>query len=373
MTPPLRIGLVGCGAIAQIMHIPYLCDYEQFELVALADNYQPVLDAVADRYQITRRYTNWNDLLANEDIDAVVICHGGSHHDSIIAALQAGKHVLTEKPVGWNVREVREVADKVTQSDRVVQVAYHKRYDPGFRYAREQVQKIKDLGFVRITVLHPPDEMGHSPHRIRLGNGRVKEGHIDVISWDEQVRNQLQGLTGGDLAPLVDEALGNRKGDNRLRLGYGILTVSLIHQIYSLFGFLGQPERVISTEIWRDGLSIHALIAYPNQVRCSLDWHFLSHLKDYREEYAFYGNHERVILQLPSPYLRNFPSPVIVQGGNGELAWEKKITVSYDEAFRNELLAFYDNVTEKKQPETTVAEALQHIEFTQQLIDAVRG
>jgi hypothetical protein len=107
-------------------------------------------------------------------------------------------------------------------------------------------------------------------------------------------------------------------------------------------------------------------------VRCSLDWHFLSHLKDYREEYAFYGNHERVIFQLPSPYLRNFPSPVIVQGGDGELAWEKKITVSYDEAFRDELLAFYDNVTEKKQPETTVAEALQHIEFTQQLIDAVR-
>jgi hypothetical protein len=78
------------------------------------------------------------------------------------------------------------------------------------------------------------------------------------------------------------------------------------------------------------------------------------------------------MLQLPSPYLRNFPSPVIVQGGEGELAWEKKITVSYDEAFRNELLEFHDNVTKKKQPETTVAEALQHMEFTQQLIDAVR-
>ena len=152
MDSPLRIGLIGCGAIAQIMHIPYLCDHEQFELVALADNYQPVLDAVADLYQITNRYTDWNDMLANDDIDAVVICHGGSHHDSIIAALAAGKHILTEKPVGWNVREVREVAEKVAQSDRIVQVAYHKRYDPGFRYTREQVQKIKDLGFVRSEI-----------------------------------------------------------------------------------------------------------------------------------------------------------------------------------------------------------------------------
>lgn len=374
MTSPLRVGVIGCGAVAQIMHIPYLCDYdEHFEVVALADIYKPVLDAVGDRYQVARRYTDWQDLLANDDIDAVVIAHGGSHRDSIIAALDAGKHVFTEKPLTWNLREAEEVAERVAQSDRIVQVAYHKRYDPGFRYAREQVKKMDDLGFVRITVLHPPDEMGHSPFRIRLGEGRVKEDHIDPISWDEQVRNGLQGLAGGDLAPLVDEALGDaRKGDNRLRLGYGIIVVSIIHQVYSMFGFLGKPERVISTDIWREGFSIHALIEYPNQVRCTIDWHFLAELKDYREEYAFYGNGQRVALQLPSPYLKNFPSPVIVQGGEGELAWEKKVVVSYDEAFRNELLAFHHCVTENKQPETTVAEAVEHMAFIQQLIDAVR-
>jgi len=60
-------------------------------------------------------------------------------------------------------------------------------------------------------------------------------------------------------------------------------------------------------------------------------------LKDYREEYLFVGAYDRVAMQLPSPYFKSFPSPVVVQGGEGELAWEKRITVSYEEAFKNEL------------------------------------
>ncbi len=367
---PLRVGLVGCGAIAQIMHIPYLMDYEQFDLVALADASQPVLDAVANRYKIQHRYTDWRELMAREDIEAVVLCHSGSHKDTILAALDAQKHVFTEKPITWGVGEAVEVMRRVASSDRVVMVGYHKRYDPAFQYAREQVQKMKDLGLARITVLHPPNEMGLSPHRLRLGGGRVMDGHIDVVSWEEQVSSQLAAFTTGDLAPMVDEALGSRKDDPRLRLAYGILTVSMIHQIYMLYGFLGKPERVIHTEVWRDGLSIQALLHYPNNVRCTIDWHFLSHVKDYQEEYAFYGNHDRVILRFPSPYLKNAPSPVIVQGGDGELAWEKKVIVSYDEAFRNELLAFYDSVRHRKLHHSPVTEAVDHMMTIQHIIDA---
>jgi hypothetical protein len=73
---------------------------------------------------------------------------------------------------------------------------------------------------------------------------------------------------------------------------------------------------------------------------------------------------------MPSPYFRNFPSPVTVQGHDGELAWEKRIVVSYEEAFRNELLAFYDNVREQRQPVSSVEDALKHARFIQQIIDA---
>jgi predicted dehydrogenase len=373
MSGPLRIGIIGCGAIAQLSHIPCLLDYgELFSLVAVSDVSSSLLNAVADRHRIADRCRNPDDLLARKDIAAVVICHSGSHHATIMKAVEAGKHVFVEKPVGWNLREVEEVAARVGRSDRIVQVGYHKLYDPGFAYARSEVQKIPDLAFARITVLHPTNELGLSPHRIRRGGGMIVEGHVDPGSWERQVSMQREAFTGGAVKPLVDEALGSRKDDPRLRLAYGHLTLSLIHQVYMMFGFLGEPQRVVSAEIWREGMSIHVVVEYPGDRRCTLDWHFLSHLKDYREEYAFYGNFRRVTMLLPSPYFLHFPSPVTVQGGEGELAWEKKVVVSYEEAFRNELLAFHANVSEGRRPATTVDDALKHSRFIQEVIDSAR-
>lgn len=373
MADLLRVGVIGCGAIAQIMHIPHIVEYDEyFKLIALADVDRPTLEAVGDHYGVANRFTNYHQLLARDDVDAVVICHGGSHRDSVIAALDANKHVLVEKPLTWNLREAEDVAARAAQSDRTVQIGYHKLYDPGFTYAREQLRQMRDLGFVRITVLHPANELGFSPHRIRRGNGKIIEGHVDPGTLEFQHDAQLRAFATGEIAALVDEALGARKDDARMRLGYGIICSSIIHQIYTLYGFLGEPKRVVNADIWREGFSIHALIEYSSDLQVTLDWHFLSNLKDYREEYAFFGNYERVMLQFPSPYFRNFPSPVMVQGGEGELAWEKRVTVSYEEAFRNEMLAFYDNVRQNKTPVSSVSDALTHTRFIQQLIDAVK-
>lgn len=369
----LRMGLIGCGAIGQLAHIPHLVRYdEKFELVALSDVHRPTLDAVADHYHIAGRHTDWRELVARQDVDAVVICHNGSHRDSSIGALQAGKHVFVEKPLGWNVREAQEVAAVAAKSGRVMQMAYHKLHDPAFAYAKEQLHKMQDVGFGRITVLHPANELGLSPHRIRRGNGVAQEGHTDTGSWQQQVKGQLQAFAYGEMEGLVDEALGARKSNKALRLAYGVLNSSIIHQIYTLFGFLGAPSRVVNGSVWREGLSIHVLIEYPNNLRVSLDWHFLQDLKDYREEYAFFGNHDRVMIQLPSPYFLHVPSPVIVQGHDGELAWEKRIIVNYEEAFANELLAFYDNVQAGRKPALcSIDDAVAHAQFIQQMIDAV--
>jgi len=368
---PLRVGIIGCGAIAQLSHIPYITDDEKFELVALADMNESLLNEVANRYKIPHRYVDYKGLHARDDIDAVIICHSGTHYESILAAISAEKHIFTEKPVAWNLREIEEIAERVANYDKIVQVGYHKLYDPAFPYAKEQVDKMHDIGYVRITVLHPANELGLSPHRIRRGNGVIEEGHVDPGTWKHQISMQREAVAGGIHAPLVDEALGDRKNNPHLRLAYGTLAQSMVHQIYMMYGFLGEPERVVNADIWREGMSIHILVAYPGDLRCSLDWHFLSHLKDYREEYNFYGNFDRVTLRFPSPYFLHFPSPVIIQGCQGELTWEKKVIVSYEEAFRNELRAFYENIQSNQEPKTTVSDALKHIQFVYQVIDAL--
>ena len=369
---PISVGVIGCGTIAQISHIPNLIsDGDRFQILALSDMNAELLADVADHYHISDRYLDYRELLDREDVEAVVVCHSGSHRDTVLAALESNKDVFVEKPLAWNLREAQDIARAARESDRIVQVGYHKLYDPAFPVVKRYVDEMEDLGFVRITVLHPTNELGFSPYRIRQGGGKVLEGHVEPGSWDHQLQIQREGLTGGDLSRLVDEALGGRKDDLSLRQCYGNVVISLIHNIYMMFGFLGPPRRLRSADYWRDGMSIHLLVEYSNDLCCSLDWHYLSHLKDYREEYSFYGNRQRVSLQFPCPYFLHFPSPVTIQGGEGELAWEKRIVVSYDEAFRCELRAFHENVTNRHAPLTGVAEALEHMSFVQEIINVI--
>ena len=94
MREPIGIGVIGTGLIAQTSHIPYILDdAERFELLALSDINESLLAEVADRHRVESRYADYRALLDREDIEAVVICHGGSHHDSVMAALE------TEKPL----------------------------------------------------------------------------------------------------------------------------------------------------------------------------------------------------------------------------------------------------------------------------------
>jgi len=370
VSKPIRIGVIGAGTIAQISHIPYILDDERrFTLAAIADLNEELLKDVADHYHIDERYSDAQALLDREDIDAVIICHSGSHHDSVLAALERGKDILVEKPLAWNVREAEEIVKRVKQSDRIVQMGYHKLYDPAFEVAKKQVETIEDLGYVRIAVLHPVAEHYFSHLRVRRGGGLIQEGHKEPGSWREQLDGFLQGLSGGALESLVDEVLGERKDDRRLRQFLGTLNGSLIHSIYMMFGFLGEPARVRSVQLWRDTMSMQILAEYSPELCCCLEWHHLPYLKDYREEYAFYGNRSRVSLHFPAPYFLHFPTPIVVQGGEGEQSWEKRILVSYDEAYRRELREFHRCVLERRQPLANVEDALKHTRFIQQVID----
>jgi predicted dehydrogenase len=367
----ISVGVIGAGTIAQLSHIPYLQDDDdRFELLAVADTNEALLDEVADRFHVPSRYTDYRRMLGRQDIESVVICHSGSHRDSVLAALEAGKDILVEKPLAWNVREVGEIAARAAASDRIVQLGYHKLYDPAFAAAKDEVRKIDDLGYARIAVLHPSAELNYTHARIRKGGGRIQEGYREPAGWDEQVAAQRAALASGPLAPLTDEALGDRRSDPAMRQFLGTLNISLIHSIYVMFGFLGKPARVRSVQLWRDTMSMQILVEYGPKLCCCLEWHHLPYLKDHREEFTFYGNRVRVSLEMPSAYLLNFPSPLTVTRSDGDRTWETRTVVSYEEAYRRELRDFHRCVVERRQPLAGVEDAVRHARFIQEVIDA---
>jgi predicted dehydrogenase len=129
----LRIAVVGGGIGTQ--HIDALLKVpEQFELVAFCDVDPAKAQGVADRYGIGSAVTSYDELLARDEIDIVDICTpSGLHAAQIRAALEAGKHVVCEKPLAGSLAEVDELAALAAATGRHVSPIFQYRFGNGFR------------------------------------------------------------------------------------------------------------------------------------------------------------------------------------------------------------------------------------------------
>jgi predicted dehydrogenase len=106
---------------------------------------------------------------------------------------------------------------------------------------------------------------------------------------------------------------------------------------------------------------VTVVFRYPGDMRCVLTWVNLPVLRHYSMELAFFGPAERVLLRYPSPFLRNEPTSLVVEGMENGAAYEKSITVSYEEAFKRELEHFYTCIVEGRPPLTSGIEGRQDL------------
>ena len=142
----LRIGLVGVGAAAQVSHIPVLKRIEDVELVALCDRDGEKAARVAAKFQVPISTSRLDDLLANEDIDAIDICTPNFLHAPMAsAALEAGKHVLCERPLARSADEARVMVKAARKADRILMCSVAHRFRPDAQLLRRFVDK-GDLG-----------------------------------------------------------------------------------------------------------------------------------------------------------------------------------------------------------------------------------
>lgn len=138
----LKIGLLGCGPIAQFAHLPALAKAKGVQLTAICDGAEELLYKVGQRAGISALYPDYATFLAKADIEAVLIAVSDPFHVPLaVQALQAGKHVLVEKPLAVSVAEGQQLLDVLRASGLKLQVGSMKRYDPGIAFARQFIQE----------------------------------------------------------------------------------------------------------------------------------------------------------------------------------------------------------------------------------------
>ncbi|MEL6192933.1 MAG: Gfo/Idh/MocA family oxidoreductase [Bacteroidota bacterium] len=138
----LNIGILGCGPIAQFAHLESVQKAKNVRLFAICDVAEDLLSKMAGMYQPTHTFTVYEEMLNMKELDAVIIATSDAFHiPAAKLALEAGKHVLVEKPLGTSLSEALELEPLLADSGLVLQVAHMKRFDEGISYARNFIQK----------------------------------------------------------------------------------------------------------------------------------------------------------------------------------------------------------------------------------------
>jgi predicted dehydrogenase len=139
------VGVLGAGAWAEFAHLPGYKRDPRCQLVAIADPVIERAQAFAEKFGIPNVYGSHAELIAREDIDLVDVCTpSATHFELSWAALEAGKHVLCEKPVAYDFRETLRAAALAKQNGLKTKLGFTFRYSPAMQYMKELI----DQGFV---------------------------------------------------------------------------------------------------------------------------------------------------------------------------------------------------------------------------------
>jgi predicted dehydrogenase len=349
----VRVGVIGCGLIAQVMHLHYLRELaDRFEIAALCDLSDDVREACAREYGVRDTFSSWEELL-RRPLDAVLVLTSGSHAPIAIAAAQAGLHVLVEKPMCLGVAEGRAMIAASAQAGKVLMVGYNKRYDPAYARLLEEVPRLRDMRLLRITTLESPIAPYVQHYNLRRG-GPIPADLAQTLRQDDEAR--------------VDAAIPH--ADALARWGYrNVLLDSLVHEFNAMRGVLGEPDSLEFADIREHGLT--TVFKY-GKAQCVFTWVDLPDIARYSMEFAFYSPERRVTLAFPSPFLRSMPTLLITEDGESmpsPRATRTEEVASYRESFKEELIHFHDCVVNGTQPVTSGDDGLRDIALCESVVD----
>ena len=294
--PPVRVGVVGGGLIAQLAHLPGLRELDRlFAVHALAEPSQRVRAALARRYGIDATYPDHTELLGRDDLDAVVVCSpNGTHARVVLDALDAGLHVLVEKPLCLSPADADRIAARAREVGRVVQVGYMKRFDPAYE---QLLELLPELGAPRVATSFTVDPgIGE-----RLRPAGYVAPEAGVAPPDDGSAEQVAEALGSDdprhVAPFSNAFLG-----------------ALIHDVNLVRAAIPGAWRVADAAGEDDGSLAYGAFAHEAGARWSAAWAHVPGAGTFREELALAGVRGTLRLRFPAPYLGSAPSKLCARG-----------------------------------------------------------
>lgn len=188
MQKKIRVCLIGCGRAGMIHARSYMGGVSGAVLAALCDPSADTLKAAAEETGVTKLYHDWHDVMKDEEIDAVIVVTPTQfHHDVVISAASAGKHVFCEKPMASTEAECDEMIAACAANRVKLQLGFMRRFDRSFRRGKEMLDAgtVGDVTLIKSNTYGPsePKEWMYDVRRNYGPIGEVNSHDFDTLRW----------------------------------------------------------------------------------------------------------------------------------------------------------------------------------------------
>ena len=187
MTKATKVGIIGAGTIAEWGHIPGYLDQPDVKLVAVCDIAGERARRVAAEVGAERAFEDYQELLELEEIEAVSVCTANKFHAPItIAALQAGKHVLCEKPPAMNTGQAQAMVDAARANDRVLMICLNNRFQPQIQLLKQYIEggELGTIYYAKTGILRRRGSAGGwFAQKEMSGGGALIDIGVHCLDW----------------------------------------------------------------------------------------------------------------------------------------------------------------------------------------------
>ena len=336
----MEFGVIGCGRISQMMHLPYLAEIPEASIAAIADPARNVRAATGDRYSIAERFESGRALLGEvgDELDAVVVATPPHDHaEAGVAALAAGLDTLVEKPLALALDEADRLVAAAEESDATAMVGYMKRHDPTYLCMQERVEALPSVSTVTATVRYGQYDTPGEVYDLV-----APELPDEFVAESEERRKRRQREASGASDPALASA-------------YESALSTYCHDVNALKGLLGDVVEVEYATLYDEARALSTVLRFEGGTRCVFTANEMQR-NDWEEQIRVDAQDETLVIEFSNPYIRNSPFAVTIKQGERTVE-QRRVSTSRKESFKHELEHFIDCAREGRTPRTTFPEA----------------
>lgn len=353
----LGVGIIGAGEVAQVIHIPTLRLLSHlYTISAICDQSHKAVEHCASKFAIPKSTTEPDEIFQDSSVDVVFVLTSDEFHAPYtIAALQAGKHVMLEKPMTLSLPSAEKIIETEKAADGPkVFVGYMRRYAPSFVEAfKSEISTIPKILYARSR-----DIVGPNPHFVSQ-SGTFPQQFSDFPARPSETKNELLNVLFQECFP--DQQITPAKEKYCRFLGsLGSHDLSLMREALG-----GLPDSIAGVSVNEPFYS--AIFNYRNKDGSPFAVTYESGIDNvprFDAHLAIYGEDKTVNIQYDTPYIKGLPIKVRVDEMNEHgYGISKEILCSFQDAYTAELLELHRCLVDGKEIKTTASDAYEDLKL----------